>query len=274
MPRVPRYSRDGLVFDVRDEGPLDGPPIVLLHGFPANSSSWDEVAPLLHEAGFRTLAPDQRGYSPGARPSGRTAYRPRELVRDVLALLDAAGAEKASVVGHDWGGIVAWWLGMVAPSRVEQLTVLSTPHPQAFRRAMLSSDQALRSTYAAFFQLPYLPERLMVPRLERLLKSSGVPDRYVNRYAAAMRQPGVLTAALNWYRAAWLPGGGRQNGDGQVRVPTRYIWGNRDVALCRRAAELSRRYVQASYKFVEVDKLHWLPERNPELVAEQILAPH
>src|ERR1700737_4666991 len=108
VERMTRYERDGLVFDVRDEGPLDGPVVVLLHGFPETSASWSDVIPKLVDAGYRAVAPDQRGYSPDARPRGRRAYRRRELVADVLALIDQTGAERVHLVGHDWGAAVAW----------------------------------------------------------------------------------------------------------------------------------------------------------------------
>jgi pimeloyl-ACP methyl ester carboxylesterase len=121
--------------------------VVLLHGFPQTSASWDDVAPLLHAAGYRTLAPDQRGYSPGARPRGRWAYRQSELVGDVVGLLNAAEVDRAHVVGHDWGGGVAWHLAIVHPERVRTLATISAPHPAAFTRAMRSSSQLLRSWY-------------------------------------------------------------------------------------------------------------------------------
>ena len=144
--RVDSYRRDGLTFDVRDAGPDDGEPVVLLHGFPQDSTAWDRVAPALHQHGLRTLAPDQRGYSPMARPRGRAAYRLRETVDDVLALLDAAGLPSAHVVGHDWGGLVGWALGAWHPDRVRTLTALSVTHPGGMARALATRDQTLRST--------------------------------------------------------------------------------------------------------------------------------
>ena len=156
------FRRGDLVFDVHDSGPADGEPVVLLHGFPQDAGAFDRLAPALHSAGLRTLAPDQRGYSPGARPAGRSAYRVRALVDDVLALLDAAGLSSAHVVGHDWGGAVGWALAAWHPWRVRTLTVLSVPHPAAMAQAMVSSDQALRSSYMAFFQLPVVPERVLL----------------------------------------------------------------------------------------------------------------
>src|SRR4051794_809779 len=141
------FSRGDLVFDVRDSGPADGDPVVLLHGFPQDSSAFGRMSPVLHAAGLRTLALDQRGYSPRARPEGRSAYRLREVVDDVLALLEAAGLSSAHIVGHDWGGIAGWALAAWHPWRVRTLTALSVAHPAAMAQAMMHSDQALRSSY-------------------------------------------------------------------------------------------------------------------------------
>lgn len=266
--RATRFHRDGLTFDVRDEGPEDGDPVVLLHGFPADSTCWDVVAPRLHEAGLRTLAPDQRGYSPGARPRGRASYRIGELVGDALALLDAAGLPSAHVVGHDWGGGVAWALAAAAPSRVRSLTVLSTPHPAALVRAMVSGDQALRSWYMAAIQLPLLPEWLLSRHLEALLRRAGLPAEAAARYRDRLARPGAMTAALNWYRAIPLSRGDRT---GRVRVPTTYVWGERDAALGQRAAEDTARYVLAPYEFRRLRAGHWLPEKRPQEVADAVV---
>ena len=151
------YRRAGLTFDVQDAGPREGEAVVLLHGWPQDHSAWSRVVPALHAAGLRTLAPDQRGYSPGARPRGRAAYGMGELVDDVVALLDAAELSRAHVVGHDWGGAVGWALAERHPERVRTLTVLSTPHHHAMAWAMRHGDQLRRSWYMAAFQLPLLP---------------------------------------------------------------------------------------------------------------------
>ncbi|HEX2577048.1 MAG TPA: alpha/beta fold hydrolase, partial [Aquihabitans sp.] len=143
------FTRGELRFDVVDRGPADGEAVVLLHGWPANASCWDRVTPTLAAAGLRTLAPDQRGYSPGARPPGRRSYAVEELVADVLALADAAGLDRFHVVGHDWGGGVGWALGSGHADRVASLTVLSTPHPAAMQRS-LAGVQLLRSAYVGF----------------------------------------------------------------------------------------------------------------------------
>src|SRR5215218_48528 len=268
------FRRDGLTFDVLDGGPSDGEPVVLLHGFPQDATSWNGVAPALHQHGLRTLAPDQRGYSPMARPRGRGHYTLRETTRDVLALLDAAGLESAHVVGHDWGAGVGWALAAWHPERVRTLTAVSVPHPAAMAKAMVTSDQALRSYYMALFQLPLLPERLLLSgdaaALRRLLRHDGLPDDVVAHYVARMQEPGALSAALGWYRA--LPLGARDR-VGRVRVPTLHVWGARDFALNRAGTEATAQFVDAPYRLeVLEDVTHWVPELVPDRLAELITA--
>jgi pimeloyl-ACP methyl ester carboxylesterase len=275
MPRVESYRRNGLTFDVRDGGPRDGEPVVLLHGFPQDSHAWTRVAAGLHGQGLRTLAPDQRGYSPMARPRGRSAYRLRETTDDVLALLDAAGLESAHVVGHDWGAVVAWALGAWHPARVRTLTALSVPHPAAMSKAMLVSTQALRSSYVGAFQLPVLPERLLLAgggvALRRLLLQSGLPEADADHYVRRMREPGALTAALNWYRA--LPWSAREP-VGRIRgVPTLHVWSTGDVALGRTATEATGQFVDAPYRLEVLEGVpHWIPELAAERTADLVTA--
>src|SRR5690349_17488584 len=149
------FRRGPLVFDVTDSGPPDGEVVVLLHGYPENRTSWSAMTPLLTAEGYRVLAPDQRGYSPTARPRRRRDYRASELVADTLALVDASGAERVHVVGHDWGGAVAWAFAAAHPERVQTVTSLTTPHPRAMQAAMLRSAQLLKSWYMLMFQLPW-----------------------------------------------------------------------------------------------------------------------
>ena len=273
MDRLTRHHRDGLVFETTDSGPAEGEVVVLLHGFPATRASWRDVVPRLEAAGLRCLVPLQRGYSPGARPRGRRAYRSTELVADVVALLDQAGVDRAHVVGHDWGGAVAWKLAAEHPDRVASLTVLSTPHPAALAASLTSSLQALRSWYMVAFQLPWLPEALLRRRLAPVLRGTGLPAERAEEYAGAMRDSRALTGAIAWYRALWLPGGGARPSlaTGRVTVPTRYLWGRHDTALGRRAAELTARHVSGPYRFVELDEGHWLPEVAPRVVAQAVL---
>ena len=268
------FRRDGLTFDVRDAGPPDGEPVVLLHGFPQDSAAWDQVAPALHQAGLRTLAPDQRGYSPMARPRGRGRYRLRETTADVLALLDAAGLKSAHVVGHDWGGMVAWALGAWHPDRVRTLTALSVPHPAAMAKAMVTSDQALRSYYMGVFQLPFLPERLLLAQggkaLRGMLRGGGLSREAAAHYVARMQEPGALSSALGWYRA--MPFGARDR-IGTVRVPTLHVWSTGDAFLGRAGIEATAQFVDAPYRLEILDDVpHWIPELAADRVAELITA--
>jgi pimeloyl-ACP methyl ester carboxylesterase len=271
---VDTFTRNGLTFDVLDAGPPDGEPVVLLHGFPQDATAWNRVTPALHQHGLRTLAPDQRGYSPGARPTGRSPYTLRETTADVLALLDAAGLESAHIVGHDWGGFAAWALGAWHPDRVRTLTVLSVPHPGAMSKALISSDQALRSSYVGLFQVPVLPERLLLAgngaALRRMLRHGGLPREAVDHYVSRMQEPGALTAALGWYRA--LPVSSRDP-VGTVRVPTLHLWSTGDAFLGRAATEDTARFVDAPYRLEVLDDVtHWIPELAADRVAELVTA--
>ena len=282
---VDGFERDGLRFRVRDGGPVNGEPVVLLHGFPQDSTCWREVEPLLHAGGCRTLAPDQRGYSPQARPRHTGAYAVRELVGDVLALLDTAGAERAHIVGHDWGAAVAWELAIRASHRVATLTTLSTPHPTAFRQALRTPDQRKRSWYMAAFQVPVLPERMLLRRLGPTLRRSGLPPERVAHYVARFATTDDLRGPIDWYRDALprsrprsrprlRPAAGeakRPPRSTLVTVPTTYLWGSQDEALGARGAYSTEEYVSAPYRFVELEAGHWLPECQAEVVAREVL---
>ena len=253
-------ERDGLRFDVREAGPDDGIPVLLLHGFPQTADAWRAQLTALGDAGYRAIAPDQRGYSPLARPRGRGAYRLEELVADTMAFVEATGAERAHLVGHDWGGAVAWAFASAHPDRLRTLTVLSTPHPSAFTRSLLGT-QALRSWYMAFFQVPFVPDHVVPFLLGRGLRRSGLPREYAERYVARLRQPGAATAALNWYRAASIGSASV----GRITVPTMYVWSTGDVALGRPAAERTADHVDGPYRFEVLDGVdHWIPETVPE----------
>lgn len=272
------FTRDGLVFDVSDSGADRGTGdpasevVLLLHGWPQDRHTWSQVAPPLLEAGLRVVTFDQRGYSPRARPGGRRAYRMEELVADVLALLDELGTARVHLVGHDWGGSVAWAFAERHPERLRSLTVLSTPHHHALAWAMRHADQARRSWYLAAFQLPALPELVLRRRLVSVLRRSGLPESHVQRYAARFREPGAASGGLAWYRAIPL----RRSGSGdyvsrRISTPTAYVWGRDDPALGRAAAERTRAHVAADYTFTELDAGHWLPETHPGEVAAAIL---
>ena len=265
------FSRGGFTFDVTDNGPADGPVIVALHGFPENRTSWDAMTPLLTEAGYRVLAPDQRGYSPRARPKRRRDYRMVELVDDIVALIDASGADKVHLVGHDWGGAVAWAFASLHPERLHSLTSLTTPHPRAMVASMLRSSQLLHSWYMLFFQLPALPEMgfsRMEKQNRRALSRSGLNDDAIDRYVAPLTTPGAARGPINWYRGLPLSAPIR----GKVQVPALYVYATKDMFLGRKAADLTGNYVDASYRFEVLEgATHWLPEQNANTVAQLIL---
>ncbi len=262
------FQRSGLTFPVRDQGPADGEAVVLLHGFPQNASSFDAVVEKLHRQDLRTLVPTQRGYAATARPRRRRDYRTAETAADVLALLDAAGVARAHLVGHDWGAAPAWALAAWEPARVASLTVLSTPHPVAMASSLVSSSQALKSWYMGVFQVPWLPELVVPATLRKTLADSGLPTEQVDRYCRAMADPAARTGALNWYRG--LPFSVRPT-VGASRVPTTYVWGRHDFALGRAAALATGMHVAATYRFLELDAGHWLPETRPQEVADAVL---
>ncbi len=265
------FTRDGLVFDVTDTGPVDGEVVVLLHGFPQRSSSWAEVTRPLAAQGYRCLAPDQRGYSPRARPSKRSAYRLSELTGDVLALVDAAGADRVHLVGHDWGAAVAWSFAEAHPERLASLTAFSVPHPGAFRRAMLTSRQVLASSYMYFFQLPGLPERVLHRRLEQELVASGQLPQAAKRDAEAMSTTEALRGGLAWYRAI-LATDPRSAAGGKVSAPTLFVWSDGDTAILRKAAEGCGDWVTGPYRFEVLEGVsHWIPDVVPEAAAELVL---
>lgn len=259
---------NGLTFDVEDSGG-EGQPVLLLHGFPQDHTSWNSLVGPLREAGYRTIAPDQRGYSPGARPQGTKAYRLGEMVGDALAILDSLGIERAHVVGHDWGGAVAWGLGASAADRVLTLTVLSTPHPAAMQKAVLRSTQGLRSWYMGMFQVPGLAETLMAPgRPMWTALMRGLPSEAAERYSRNAQDSKARRAMLQWYRA--VPGEVISPSVKwrRIEVPTLYIWGERDPALGAKAAHATAEYVSGAYTFVALPgQGHWLPERAADEVA-------
>src|SRR3954467_8228487 len=202
-----------LTFDVRADGPEDGRPVVLLHGFPEASLSWAAVTPLLTEAGLRTYAADQLGYSPGARPAEVGAYAVTNLAQVTADLMTALDLPRADVVGHDWGANVAWALAAWHPDRVRSLTAVSVPHPAAYTAAFRADpEQKERSAYIRLFWQAGKAEEVLLAddarRLRRRLPGAegetGVPAEAVDEYVAALSAPGALTAALNWYRAMGL----------------------------------------------------------------------
>ncbi|MFE9788521.1 alpha/beta fold hydrolase [Nocardia salmonicida] len=266
------FTRAGLEFDVVDSGPPDGPVIVALHGFPQTATSLQPLAALLNARGYRTIVPNQRGYSPGARPAGRMAYRVQELVDDVVALIDDIDRGPVHLVGHDWGAMVAWSVAAARPELVRTLVTVSVPHPGAFTRSMISSDQLLRSYYMALFQLPVLPERFIRARpavFDQILARSGMSADAIARVHTEIIDSGALTTALNWYRALAITT--PRAVTARVSVPVTHVWSTGDVGLTRRGAELTGAFVTGDYRLAVLDGSHWLPEERPDELAALVI---
>lgn len=270
--RLEYYRRGDLTFEVIDIGPADGTPVVFLHGFPQFNSSWAPVMEQLDAQGYRCLAPNQRGYSPGARPPRRRDYVVEELVADVVALIDAIGAEEVHLVGHDWGAMVAWATAAVAPERLATLTTLSVPHPAAFFKALATSRQILASWYMYFFQLPAVPEwfysRAGGKHMAWFLGeyAGQFPDA-AHRDVARILETDSLRTTLNWYRAVPLANPFRFTAP--TTVPTLHIWSDGDKALLEKAARDTGNYVAAEYRFeILRGASHWIPDECANEVSE------
>lgn len=236
-------ATNGVTLHVVLAGPPAGRPVLLLHGFPDFWYGWHaQIAPLAR-AGFRVIVPDQRGYNTSDKPRGVASYARDVLADDMVGLLDALGHPKAAVVGHDWGGVVAWWLAHGHADRVERLVVLNCPHPGVFGRALRTNRRQLaRSWYMGFFQIPWLPEAMLGRRgaalLARVMPSGSFSADDLARYREAWTRPGALRAMIDWYRAGARVRAGRPP-TRTVAAPTLLIWGEKDPFLGAELAEPS-----------------------------------
>lgn len=269
--RIQQFQRQGLTFDVIDSGPLDGQAVVLLHGFPETAESWNEVSQLLNAQGFRTYAINQRGYSLGATPSARSAYKSSELVADVHVFLKTL-EQPAYLIGHDWGAVVAWDVAIQHPNQIKHLTALSVPHKAAFMQAMLRSNQLFKSYYMGLFQLPKIPELLFekVPKLGlALLKNSGMTPQQLDDFQEQMVKQGRIATALNWYRG--IPFSSNRTLLKKVKVPTLFVWGKQDSAITQKSVELNKHFIDAPYTEIHLEATHWLPVQNANDVVQLFL---
>jgi pimeloyl-ACP methyl ester carboxylesterase len=269
-----QITTNGIRLHVVQSGPATGPLVLLLHGFPEFWYGWRHQLTHLANAGYRVWAPDQRGYNRSDKPPGIAAYRLELLAADVLGLIEAAGQEKARIVGHDWGGVVTWWIASHASHRLERAVVINAPHGAVMRRHLRSCpSQWLRSWYVGFFQLPWLPE--LVSRMDhwrllvRALQESSRPGTFtttdLEQYRQAWARPQAYRAMLNWYRAIV-----QKPPDlpvyGPIIVPILLIWGAQDVFLGRRMAHLSIALCPEGQLAIFEEGSHWVHHEEPARV--------
>lgn len=258
-------------FDALRCGSEERETILLLHGWPESNAQWRDVGPILAEAGYDVVAPNLRGYAPGARPEGVEAYTMEQLGGDVVGMIESLGRDRVHLVGHDWGGTIGWFVAGKHPELLASYTAVSTPHPQAVGRAtMADPEQREKLQYMNLLRQEGVAEQKLTADDWAYLRGmiGELNGARLDEHLRLLGQPGALTAVLNYYRA-YRPETGL--GLGAVSVPTTYVWGNTDVAFGRLAAETTAQYVDAPYTFVELDEGHWISDLQPEPLASAIL---
>jgi len=270
---------NGIRLHVAQDGPSDGPAIILLHGFPENSYAWKRQIPFIASAGYRVWAPDQRGYNLSDKPQGIAAYNLDELAADVIGLINAMGQNQVVLVGHDWGAAVAWWVAAKYPDRLAKLVVMNVPHDEVMQKNLRHSfTQMKKSWYMFFYQLPWLPEilskrhdwKLLVDTLINSSRPGTFTDNDLQQYRQAWSQPKAYQSMLNWYRAVFQkPAIPLSNS--RITVPTLLIWGAQDKFLGKEMAQPSIDLCDdGRLAFIE-DASHWLQHEEPEQVNELIM---
>lgn len=272
-----RIRSNGIDLHVVTAGPESGPPVILLHGFPDFWYGWRHQIEALTARGFRLIMPDQRGYGRSDKPAEVAAYDIAQLNNDILQLMDAMKLSRVSLVAHDFGGAVAWWLAANHPERVERLVVLNCPHFLTYRRAHRSLEQLRRSWYVGALVLPWLSEVVcklrgyhMLIRLGPGTRTGGMRDDELSSYREAWGQPGAVRGMLAWYRAM-LPALFRPFPNTRVAAPTLLLWGKRDTFLSSTMAQPSVELCDHGKLVMIDDASHWLhwdaPERVNPLIA-------
>jgi pimeloyl-ACP methyl ester carboxylesterase len=270
---------NGICLHVVQAGPQDGPLVVLLHGFPEFWYGWRRQIGSLADAGYRVVAPDQRGYNLSDVPKAVSAYRMDELVRDVIGLLDALGRADCYLAGHDWGAAVAWATAMRHSERVKKLAILNVPHPAVMLDFLRKRPgQMLKSWYIGFFQIPGLPEWLLsrndYARGARALRGSSRPGAFseeeLAEYKLAWKNSGGFTGMINWYRALGRYRPGFQI-DACLPMPVRILWGKKDAFLSHEMAHSSAGFCEQAEVTLFEDATHWVQHEEPEAVNAALL---
>jgi pimeloyl-ACP methyl ester carboxylesterase len=267
-----RIASGGVALNVAEAGPEDGRPVLLLHGFPEFWFGWRYQIGTLAAAGYRVIVPDQRGYNLSDKPTGISNYDVDRLADDVVALAAHYTTEPINLIGHDWGAVAAWWTATRYPETLRKLAVLNCPHPAVWRNAMDNDPvQRRASWYVRAFQIPWLPEALLRAGNFRsalgALQQSKAPLRAdeAERYREAWRQPGALTAMINWYRAI-LRHRFEPIAAGSIRVPVQIVWGKQDPYALPALAEASKTLCADARLTYLPDATHWVAHDEPERV--------
>ena len=271
----------GITLHVREMGPSSGAPLVLLlHGFPDCSYTWRHQLPALAAAGFHAVAPDLRGYDGSSRPKGVSAYSTSVLAADIAGLVTALGEQQADVVAHDWGGGVAWTFSMLFPDKLRRLAILNAPHPITFRRHLRTLQQLKRSWYMFAFQLPVMPElglaRNDFASLRQVFRTASTrpgafSDEDIERHIDALRPPGALTAAINYYRAVFRDAGRSGQRARRIDAPVLVLWGDQDKFLGTELAEPGSEWVPNARVRRVPEAGHWIQHDVPELVNDELV---
>jgi pimeloyl-ACP methyl ester carboxylesterase len=262
----------GFCFNALVAGPADGELVLFLHGFPEFADAWCDVMHPVAKAGFYAVAVDQRGYSVGVRPKEVSDYGIEHLTSDIQGFVDTLGRRRFHLVGHDWGAFLAWVFAAKHPDRVQSLSALSTPHPDAFLNAIeTDEDQKQRSRYISFFRMPGGAAEcfFQADNYQRLraVYQGKLPESAISENIRRLAEPGALTSALNWYRALNL-----EARIGEITVPTLYIWSAEDLALGETAAIETAGYVTGPYRFEKLEgRSHWLLEEVPDRLSSLLL---
>jgi len=270
---------NGVALHVVQAGPVDGPLVVLLHGFPEFWFEWRDYFAPLAQAGFRVAAPDQRGYNLSSKPQGTAAYHLDLLAADIYALADALGRKTFRLVGHDWGSAVAWWMASKNPSRIERLVTMDAPHPAVWMSAVRDDpEQRRKSWYVQALRIPRLPEFLIrlggYSGLSRALTSAARKDAFtpdiLAQYKTAWQQPGALTAMINWYRAV-TSADLATPAPKSLPMPTLILWGDKDIYVGPKLAEACAELC-ADARVIQFPQAgHWLPHDEREAVTAELL---
>ncbi|GAB4480027.1 MAG: epoxide hydrolase EphM [Thermoflexibacter sp.] len=279
MPITFRYiPTNGIQLHIAEAGDKGNPVLVLLHGFPEFWYAWIHQIEFFAAQGFHVIAPDQRGYNLSDKPCGVKEYGLDELCKDIIGILDYEKIQKCFLIGHDWGAMVAWGLGMKFPERLYKLGIINVPHPTVMKKSLKNNPiQRKKSSYMFFFQLPWIPEYILgkdnfltlVKTLKKNTKKGAFTEEELKIYRKAWGQKGALTGMLNWYRGIVraAPTRGKTN---RINIPTHIFWGENDYVLGIDLAEQSLKYLDfGDITFYQAT--HWIMHEIPEILNPDLL---